>query len=406
MPLACTNLTTGSDMTHVNAIKRRFLATATLALALAGTLSASAAAAPVASVEPEESDVSKIPAPQPGWFYLNRGFTSAATAIYDTATGKMIGQVETPELTDLAFDPAGKFYYVSSSIWTKGNRGTRQDYVSVYGSEDLKLVTDITIPGRLLVGGHQNNFVVSTDGKTGYVYNMSPASSVQVIDLVARKFVRSVELPGCAALVPVPGVGLSALCSDGSMATLSLSGKKSEITRSEPFFAASDDPIFDNFIADPAKGQMIMLSYSGLVTTATLGAKPVIAPSWSLQEAAGVPKGTTQPSVVNWYPGGVQQMAYHRASGQLYVLMHMGEFWSHKAGANEIWQVDLAARKVVKRMTVAGLPRMIAVTQEASPHLVVANDDETALIFDLATGKQTYKLEHAGSGVLSVAMPQ
>jgi methylamine dehydrogenase heavy chain len=82
-----------------------------------------------------------------------------------------------------------------------------------------------------------------------------------------------------------------------------------------------------------------MLSYTGNVYVAKLGAKPVVAAPFSLQEAAGVPKGTTAPNTVDWFPGGSQQMALHRASGQLYVLMHMGEFWSHKAG-----QRSLAAR--------------------------------------------------------------
>jgi len=383
------------------AIKGHFFASATLALAL--VLGAPGAqAAPVASVEPEQSDVDRLTPPKPSWFLINGGFVASSSRIYDAATGTLIGHVETPQLTDLALDPAGKYYYVSSTLWTKASRGTRQDYVSVFDSVDLKLQADIPMPGRLLVGGRLNNFVLSADGKTGYVYNMSPASSVNVLDLVARKFVRTVELPGCASLVAVPGVGLSALCSDGSLATLSLSGKKSEITRSEPFFSATDDPIFDNFQVDRAKNQMIMLSYTGKVYTATLGAKPVIAAPFSLQEAAGVAAGSTAPNTVNWYPGGVQQMALHPASGQLYVLMHMGEYWSHKAGASEVWQLDLATHKVVKRMAVPGEPRAIAVTQEATPHLITAGEDETVYIYDLATGKQAYKLDQAGGGIITV----
>ncbi|NMN06217.1 MULTISPECIES: amine dehydrogenase large subunit [unclassified Novosphingobium] len=387
------------------AIKGRFFASATLTLALGGAM-APAMAAPVASVEPEQSDVAQLTPPKASWFFINRGFTENSSAIYDTTTGKLLGHVETPQLTDLALDPAGKFYYVSSTLWTKASRGTRQDYVSVFDSVDLKLQTDIPIPGRLLVGGRLNNFVVSPDGKFGYVYNMSPASSVNVVDLAARKFVKSVELPGCASLVSVPGVGISALCSDGSLATLSLAGAKSAITRSEPFFSATDDPIFDNFQVDRTKNQIVMLSYTGKIYTATLGAKPVISAPFSLQEAAGVPAGSSAPNLVNWYPGGVQQMALHVPTGQLYVLMHMGEFWSHKAGASEVWQLDLATRKVVKRMAVPGEPRMIAVTQEATPHLVFAGEDETVYVYDLATGKQAWKLDQAGNGVITVAQSQ
>lgn len=387
------------------AIKGRFFATATMALALLATGQASHAA-PIASVEPEQSEVAKLEPPKTSWFFINRGFTEASSAIYDTATGKLLGHVETPQLTDLALDPLGKFYYVSSTLWTKGMRGTRQDYVSVFDSVDLKHQADITIPGRLLVGGRKHNFVISPDGRFGYVYNMSPASSVNIVDLVARKFVKTIELPGCASLTPNPGVGLSALCSDGSLATLALTGPKSEITRSEPFFSATDDPIFDNYITDATKNELVMLSYTGNVYVAKLGAKPVVAAPFSLQEAAGVPKGTTAPNTVDWFPGGSQQMALHRASGQLYVLMHMGEFWSHKAGNTEVWQLDMASRKVVKRMTLPEEARQIEVTQEASPRLITAGEDGNVYIFDPATGKQLYKLDHAGSGVITVVEPK
>jgi methylamine dehydrogenase heavy chain len=43
----------------------------------------------------------------------------------------MLGLVQTA-LADMAIDPAGKFYYVAETIWSKGNRGTRQDMVTVY----------------------------------------------------------------------------------------------------------------------------------------------------------------------------------------------------------------------------------------------------------------------------------
>ncbi|MFK9781039.1 amine dehydrogenase large subunit, partial [Escherichia coli] len=74
----------------------------------------------------------------------------------------------------------------------------------------------------MLVGDRKNNFIVSDDGKFGYVYNYNPATSVNIVDLVKRKFVKAVELPGCADLVTGPGVGLSALCNDGSIATVAL----------------------------------------------------------------------------------------------------------------------------------------------------------------------------------------
>ncbi len=368
--------------------------------------------ADTASAAPEESTVNTLPLPKPSWFYIQRGFVMPGTAIYDAGDGKYVGQVETPMLGDMAIDPAGRYYYVAETDWSRRLHGTRQDFVSVYNSATLKFEGDIDIPGRILVGGREHNFIVSDDGKTGYVYNFSPISSVNIIDLTKRKFVRSFELPGCADLIANPGVGLAALCSDGSMATINLTGGKENIDRTEPFFNASGDPIFDNVQYDKAKNEVVMVSYTGMVYTAKLGAKPVVSAPFSIQEAAGVRKGETKPLDLNWYPGGGQPIALHRATGHLYVLMHSGEYWSQKDGASEIWDLDMATRKVVKRIPVTGEPSVINVTQDATPKLIVVGEREgegtgggfagTAYVIDPATGDIKQKIKDAGSGLIQV----
>lgn len=383
-------------------------AASAMGLALAATigaicLPAAPALAGTASVDPEDSDVVSLPTPKPGWFYVQRGFVQAGTGVYDSTTGKYLAQVETPVLGDMAIDPAGKHYYVAESVWTRRLHGKRQDFISVYDSTGLKLEGDIDIPGRMLVGGRLHNFIVSEDGKTGYVYNFNPVSSVNVIDLAKRKFVKTFELPGCADIVTYPGVGLAALCSDGSIASINLKGAKEEITRTEPFFNATNDPIFDNFAYDKSKAQMTMLTYTGLVYTAKLGAKPEVSTPFSIQEAAGIRKGDIKPLEVNWFPGGGQPLALHYASNHLFVLMHTGEFWSHKAGATEIWDVDVTAHKVVKRLSVSGEPNSIQVTQEAKPHLIVAGDDEVVQVIDPATGEVKNRIKDAGPGPIQIA---
>lgn len=385
------------------AIAKLFAASA-LTLTLVSAASLGRAETP-ASVAPETSDVATLSSPKPSWILVNRGFVFPGTAIYDTATGKMLGMVETSLLADVAMDPAGKYYYVSETLWTKGWRGTRQDMVTIYDSSGLKLQTEIAMPGRILIGGRKNNFIVSDDGKTAFVYNLSPASSVNVIDLAKRKFVRTVELPGCASLIPNPGVGFSALCSDGTIATVAVAGAKPVITRSASFFSATDDPIFDNFAYDRVKQEAVFLSYTGQIYTAKIGATPIVAAPFSLQAAAGVRPGETRPLDANWYPGGWQQAALHRASGHLYVLMHMGEYWSHKAPGTEIWDLDLAAKKVVKRIPLEEPASMIEVTQEAAPKVIVSGEAGTVHILDAKTWAETFKLEKAGSGVIAAADP-
>ncbi len=381
---------------------RRLLAISTALLATAATAQTAApAAAPV--LESETAYTHKLPAPQPHWAFIRGAFDSGGTRIFDGDTGKMKGMIDTSKWSDMALDPTNSFYYVSETIWTKTIRGTRQDMVSIYDTVDLKLQAEVPMPGRLLIGERKNNFVISDDGKTGYVYNLSPASSVNVIDLGKRKFVQTVDLAGCASLMPNPAGGFSALCGDGTLATALINGKSATITHSAPFFSATNDPIFDNFVYDRGKRQATFLSYTGLITQATIGATPVIGDSWSIQAAAGVRPGDTKPLDVNWLPSGRQPLALHRASGHLYVLMHMGEYWTQKAPATEVWDVDLAARKVVKRYPLKKPVEHIEVTQDAKP-LIFVNGENTTWVFDAKTFEQKFEMERAGGGLLDTVV--
>ncbi|CAN5384551.1 hypothetical protein BH10PSE13_BH10PSE13_10950 [soil metagenome] len=371
---------------------------------VSASLAGPSATAQTASVpESETADVMKMEPPQTGWFYVDGGWGKPGMSIFDAKTGKMKGTVNTSELSDMAFDPAGKYYYVSESIWSKGNRGTRQDMVSVYDTIDMKLVTEITIPDRILIGERKQNFIVSDDGKWGFVYNLSPATSVNVLDLARRKFAKTIEVPGCAALIPNP-VGFSALCSDGSMATVAVASGK--ITRSAPFFAATEDPIFENFGYDKAKKEVVMLSYTGLLYTATLAATPTISTPWSIQTAAGYGSpADTKPLTPAWYPGGRQPMALHRPSGHLFVLMHQGEYWSHKQKGTEIWEIDVAAKKVVKRLVVEEPSGHIEVTQDAEPMIFLNDEEGNGKILDAKTGEAKHKIKDAGGGVIFTRDP-
>ncbi len=383
--------------------KARHTAAAVCALALLGTAGAASAADPL-QPDPELEAVT-LSAPKPSWVFVERGFVVSGNSIYDTDTGKMLGMVEASTLSDLALDPAGKAYYVSESIWTKGWRGTRQDMITVYDAATLKLKTEITMPGRILIGGRKYNFVIADAGKTAYVYNLDPASSVNVVDLAKGKFVKKIELPGCASLMPVTGVGFSALCSDGSLATVKTAAAKPEITRSAPFFSATNDPIFDNFGYDGAKQQAVFLTYTGQVYTAKLGATPTISEPFSIQTAAGVSPADTKPLDVHWYPGARQGLAYHLATGHAFVLMHMGEYWTHKAPGTEIWELDVAAKKVIKRIPLEEAANSVTVTQEANAKLVLSTEGGTLLILDAKTGAEKFKLEKSGGGVLRTLEP-
>jgi methylamine dehydrogenase heavy chain len=354
----------------------------------------------------EVPSVSTLGPVQPHWIFVNRGSGQDGTRIFDGDTGKMKAMVNMYGQDSFAFDPLGKNFYVAQTIWSKLDRGTRQDMLLVYDVSTLKLVSEIAIPGRMLIGNRTHNLVITSDGKRALIYNMQPSSSVNVVDLDKRAFERKIELPGCATMLTNTINGFSALCSNGTLATVAMGGEKPGITRSPAFFSATEDPIFDTSIVDPKTGKATLLSYSGLITTVTLGAKPKIDAAWSIQQAAGMRKDTSTPLAmdVKWMPGGRQPIAVHHASGRVYTLMHMGEYWSMWDPALEIWVLDGNTHKLIGRHVLAdeikGKLVNIAVSQDSDPQIYVSDGSGHTHVLDSQTFEKKRTMDNSGGGIL------
>jgi methylamine dehydrogenase heavy chain len=383
---------------------------ATLLGCLSATAYAQPAPAPAAAAaipQAEVSDVAIVPPATPKWVYISGGFGMAGVRIFDGESGKlkMKGLVQVPSLANIGLDPLGHAYYVSETIWSKGNRGIRQDMVSIYDTEHLKLQAEIPVPGRLLGGTTLNNFVVSTNGKLGFVYTLAPSSSINVVDLEKRKFQQTVQLPGCAALFAAGADGVAALCADGSMATVTFAAGKPTVTHTAPFFSTDKDPIFDQVVVDRKQNVATFITYTGKIYTATLGASPQISGPWSIQTAAGLKDAVAAPLDVNWIPGGRQPLAINRVTGLIYVLMHVGEQWSQKEAGQEIWVVDGASHKVLSRHATPGKVTSIQVSQEAKPMVYVGGGEGKVWMLDGETMESKSDIERVGGGSMYVVEP-
>ena len=370
-----------------------------LASASAAMAQAPPAAAPVVP-QAETSGVLPMAPVTARWIYVLDSWTSGAR-VFDGDTGKMKGLVDVSNLGDIGFDPLGRYYYASETIWSKTDRGIRQDLVSIWDKTTLKLLGEVPVPGRLLGGTTTANFAVSTNGKLAFVYALAPSSSVHVVDLDKRKLQQTVQLPGCAAIFPDGADSLGALCADGTMATISITDGKSKVARTAPFFDAEEDPVFDIIPVDRARERAVFLSYTGKIYTAALGATPKIDAPFSIQVAGGLHPAVAAPLDVNWVPGGSQPLAVDYVNNRLYVLMHVGEQWSHKEPGAEVWVVDLATHKVVQRHSTPGKAMNIQVSQEASP-LVYLSGDMKVWVLDGATLESKKTIEHTGGGTLFV----
>lgn len=382
--------------------------------ALMGLLSfAAASAATPPPLPPETSDVATL-APNPPHRFFTGGFRLQNFVIFDGDTGKLEGQIPAGYISNLAIAPDNSQFYVSETYWTHGARGKRQDLVSIYDGKTLNLVKEISLPGRALVGKVQN-FDINASGSRAYVYVMMPVASVVVVDLKKQAVSQTIEIPGCALVFPWGQQGFSSLCGDGSLATVSVPDSgAAKLTHTKPFFDTNKDPIFENSFVDRVTGKAIFVSYTGLVYEAQLGDDTVVKAPWSIQKAAGYAPAGTGVQELAWRPGGAQMAAYHKASGKLFILMHPGNYWTHKQGGTEIWVLDTKAHALVSRFPLRAAPTSglgndqvpfyenIGVSQDAKPVLYLLNSEGNDQVLDAATGEQLRKIEFAAGDMVTV----
>src|SRR5689334_14157729 len=188
-------------------------------LCLLMTATALTAAAPALAQVPqaETSDVATLKPLSPRRVFLWSSFINPGIFLVDGDSGEMEGYIPKSEWSSFAIGPGGKNYYVAETLWTRDTRGERQDLIAVYDGTTLNLTKDIVLPGRLLSVPKAQSFGLSESGKLGYVYNMAPASSVVVVDLVQMKPRGTVETPGCALVLPYGESGFASLCGNGSL---------------------------------------------------------------------------------------------------------------------------------------------------------------------------------------------
>ena len=355
--------------------------------------SAPTAAPFVERLEFEISDTANLPPVSPHRLWLIELY-SGQLQIIDGDTGDTLGSMYSASLSNFASGPAHSNVYIAETVWSKGNRGARQDLLAVYDGTTLKLLSEITLPGRIYMAPLSPNFVVTASGARAYVYNMQPASSVVIVDLKTRKVLKTVDTPGCALVYPSADDSFSSLCANGSLATVSNLRHAPAVVRSEPFFDAQNDPVFEESPNDPATGNTLFVTYSGVVHPVRLGVTPTFSDAWSLTESARLVRASLSTGDLAWRPGGDLPVAVHRATGSMFVLMHAGETWSHKKPGTELWVVDIASRQTIRRMALETPVSAVSVSQDTKPLLYLIDTKQTLRILDAVTLKELQTIEN------------
>lgn len=317
--------------------------------------------------------------------------------------------------------------YNIDTVYSRGHRGERHDYVVIYDARTLAVKGEVEIPPTAADTGTGIALVGMLDGdRFIVVLNQSPGASVSVVDIEARRMVTEVQTAGCAAVFPAGPTRFGMLCGDGTAITVHLkaNGELDRIARTAPFFDVVGDPVTEKGVRDGSTWWFA--SFEGLLHEVDFGGDaPTPKTPWPLFSDEELREG--------WRIGGAQHLAYHRGTKRLYSVTHRGGPGSHKDPGSEIWVYDLPAQKKVDAHSAPNLiaaflgpqagfdpegtvgkilnfvlPNMgvhsIAVTQDSQPLLFLRHADLGAVgVLDALSGTHLRDIEDTGlSGALLV----
>lgn len=327
------------------------------------------------------------------------------THVIDGKDFRYLGQVGTGYAGPTALSRDGKTLYVATTYYSRLSRGKRSEVLEAHRTDDLSFQWEVEIPPKHVQGLPIRAMLATTaDDRFVLVQNATPATSVTIVDVQAKRVTTELPTPGCYGVIPWPSDArrFSAVCGDGTLATYQIDdkGMLASNTFTPAFFDPDKDPVFMHF--EWLGDKLVFVSYLGAVHTIQLaGGKATPEPPWPLVDAAARKQG--------WRPGGYQLFAVEPRSGRLYVGMHdKGAEGSHKTPAKEIWVVDLKTRKRIERVPGQTAVAM-NIARAETPRLVILNGmNNTLLAYDLKgerlPAKPTLRSEPVGETPIYIGL--
>ena len=324
-----------------NTVGRRFRAAPLAACLLFVSASAPNADVPIETV----GRVEVLDRPfDPHWLWASDA-SGARISLVDLDDGTMLGQINTGwGMPDALFARSRPEIYVPETYFSRGTRGVRTDLASIYDALSLAPISEVILPPKRAINPLPiGNSALSDDDRFLAVFNMTPATSLSIVDLESRSLVGEVSTPGCSLVYAIGARRFATLCADGGLLIVELddAGALVRRIRSEPFFDPQSDPVTEKAVRWGER--WIFVSFEGFAHVVDFShSEPRFEPAWSLLG--------DEDREQSWRIGGSQHLALHEASGRLYSLVHKGEVDSHKDAGSEVWVYDLETRKRVQRI--------------------------------------------------------
>ena len=265
-------------------------------------------------------------------------------ALVDLDSGRMLGMVNGGfGNTTPLFAPDGSELYVPETYYSRGSRGVRTDVLTVYDAHTLVPSAEVVLPPkRSINGSFVGNAALEDSGRFAAVFNLTPATSLSIVDLREQRFVAEVPTPGCSLAYAAGVRRFASLCANGALLLIRLApdGALASRQRSALFFDPEKDPVTEKGVR--VGSRWIFASFEGVAHEVDLAGEAPRFSQWPLFTPAERKEG--------WRVGGAQHLAVHAASGRLYSLVHQGGEHTQKQAGTELWVYDLATHKRVQRI--------------------------------------------------------
>ncbi|MEP6886212.1 MAG: amine dehydrogenase large subunit [Gammaproteobacteria bacterium] len=342
-------------------------------MAFAAWLAASACAADFSTPLPPDrvQRVETLPAKYPTtWAWLNYAGDRIQLRNVGSDSREIKAELQARDSSTLLVADKRPEVYVADTVWSRGTRGTRTDFITIYDTHTLNPIGEIVLPGgkRALITAQEGMFTFTDDQRMAVVFDFTPASSVTIVDLVNRKVLGEVEIPGCSLVYPTGARGFSTLCSSGNLLSVQLDAKGAVAGRSETkaFNLLDTDPLFT--ASTTVAGVRYFPSLHGRIQPIDMrGDEAKVLPDWSLVTAADA-EGQWRPSGWQIVAGDEQKL--------LYVLMQQGAHeGTHKDPANEVWIFNTVNKTRLKRLRLVRAGSSISLTHGTEPLLLVQAGD-------------------------------
>jgi methylamine dehydrogenase heavy chain len=335
--------------------------------------------------------IEKLPAKYPtGWAFLNYAGDRIELRNVGADSREVKAQLQAHDSATLLVSDRRPEIYVADTVWSRGVRGARTDFITIYDAQTMNVAGEIVLPGtkRALITAMEGLFAFTDDQRLALVFNFTPAASVAVVDLVKRQPLGEIDIPGCSLVYPSGTRGFSTLCSSGTLLTVRLdaSGAVAGKSESKAFNPLDTDPLFTGSAL--LSGVRYFPSLHGRIQPIDMkGDEAKILPDWPLVSAAE--------KASNWRPSGWQLIASDEKS-LLYVLMQpeAGE-GTHKDPATEVWVFNPATKARVKRLRLVRPGSSITLTHGPEA-LMLVQAGERLDVYDSQSGMLMRSLDLPG----------